>query len=337
MRPALLVVAIAACASDPDGVSTQIGELHVDAPIFLFYGVYRPNPGWEPDARSASTHALLNAPGEVVLAMNRELEPPNGPPSPEFDSWRASSGLVAQTFSRGEFEMIRATRGRDGLFALVKFWLDTGFSYVALDEINDGALGWRNGGGDALHFRELLDDLAAAGFDRRIILFVNSYNLPGRFGEWSEVLRACRDHCRVLASEIYLSTGNVLRSHAGNAVAESPGHCTRSLDCLGGLARQLDEAAPGLASRMITVLGLSDPYNEGDSYGTKALCGMPGARGALYYQYARLHVDPTTRFQPGVGGYSLPDVRRELHPTWGPRAQADCLVSLDRWSWPDAH
>ena len=338
MRALVIATLLSACAAEPgsSAVTTDLVATSPDAPLFLYYGVYRPNPGWDPDARSASTMALLDAPGEVVIAMNRELEPPAGPPSPEFDKWRAGGGLVAQAFSRGEFEMIRAARGRAGLFSLVKKWLDDGFAYVAMDEINYEALGWRNGGSDALHFRELLDDLAAAGLDRRFILYVNSYNIPGRFDEWSEVLGACRDHCRVLASEIYLSSGNVFRSHAGNPLAETPGKCTRTLDCLGDLARQIDAAAPGVATRMITVVGLAEPYNEGATYGTGALCEATKGHGALYYQFAKLHADPTTHVQPGFGGYSLPDVRREMHPSWGPMAQADCLVRLANWSWPDA-
>ena len=86
-----------------------------------------------------------------------------------------------------------------------------------------------------------LQQLAADGYDRRVILYVNLYNMPSTVGKYSEVLRACTRHCRAVGAEIYLSTSNVIRPRA-----ETPGHCTRNISCLEILAEKLEMAAPGI-------------------------------------------------------------------------------------------
>jgi len=161
-----------------------------------------------------------------------------------------------------------------------------------------------------------LEQLAADGYDRRVILYVNLYNMPNTVDKYSEVLRACTRHCRVVGAEIYLSTSNVIQPRA-----ETPGHCTRNISCLETLAERLETAAPGINHLTVTVLGVSDVYLQNSS---RAFCG---AGASLQMQYAALHKGALTSQQPGVGWYSFHDVH------WRQAEHAACIAKLDS-GWP---
>jgi hypothetical protein len=166
--------------------------------------------------------------------------------------------------------------------------------------------------------------MAALGYDRRIILYSNTYNLVGTMGRFSNLLAACRDHCRAFASEIYMTTGNVMSPRTR--------YCHWNLECFERSAAGLDTIAPGLNRRTITILGLSDNYNVPTR--DDSLCETPdGLHAALFRQYARLHAGSHTSQQPGVGGYALADVP---FPGFAGR-QSACVERLNRWhGWPRA-
>ena len=89
-------------------------------------------------------------------------------------------------------------------------------------------------------------------------------------------------------------------------------------------------AAPNINYRTITVLGVSDEYNQG---APDALCDG----GALYKQYAALHASARTKLQPGVGAYTLARIERSNHTSWGAVEHAACKRKLDGWTgWPRA-
>lgn len=295
------------------------------APIFLFYGAYQPNPGETPRADAASTLSLLGT-GEPVLALRR----PDvcAASEPELQPWQAGGGKIAHVMSEDELlPRLAAGTAAAALTAL----LDRGYAYVAIDELHAGLTALRDGQWGAAAFAAMLDDLAAAGLDRRLILYVNSYNLAGQLHTFRQVLTACRDHCRIVASEIYLHT-----QHVFAPAAESPGHCTRSTGCFEQIAAEMGAAAPGINHRSITVLAISDEFSQSRA---DSLCERAGGlAGGLHVQYARLHAGTLTRLQPGVGAYTPARVDRRLHPSWGPAEQSACLRRLDGWSyWPDAH
>ena len=209
--------------------------------------------------------------------------------------------------------------------------LERGYAYLAIDELHAQLPALRDGQWGATAFAAMLDQLAAAGLDRRIILYVNSYNLAGQLHSFRQVLAACRDHCRILASEIYLHTQQVFAP-----AAESPGHCNRATGCFERIAAEMGAAAPGINHRSITVLAVSDEFSQNR---IDSLCERVGGQaGGLYIQYGRLHAGTLSRLQPGVGAYTPARVDRRLHPSWGPAEQAACLRRLDGWLyWPDAH
>jgi hypothetical protein len=192
-----------------------------------------------------------------------------------------------------------------------------GGRYLAIDELNNNAnASWQDGGEMSRRFVGWLQQLAADGYDRRVILYVNLYNMPSTVGKYSEVLRACTRHCRAVGAEIYLSTSNVIRPRA-----ETPGHCTRNISCLEILAEKLEMAAPGINTLTVSVLGVSDVYLQNSSL---AFCGE-GA--SLEMQYAALHKGALTSQQPGVGWYSFHGVQ------WQQAEHAACIAKLDR-EWP---
>ena len=311
--------------AEVEGCPVAIVPVLHTAPIFLFYGAYQPNPGWTPRADAASTLSLLGT-GEPVLALRR----PDtcAATEPELQPWQQGGGLIAHVMSEDEL----LPRLADGTAAAtITSLLERGYAYVAIDELHAELPELRDGQWGAAAFAALLDQLAAAGLDRRVILYVNSYNLVGQLGSYRQVLAACRDHCRVLASEIYLHTQYVFAP-----AAETPGHCTRSTDCFESIAAEMGAAAPGINHRSITVLAIADEFNQNR---IDSLCEREGGlAGGLYVQYGRLHSGTLTRLQPGVGVYTPARVDRRRHPAWGPREQAACLRRLDGWLyWPDAH
>ncbi|HEY8144009.1 MAG TPA: hypothetical protein VIG06_15090 [Kofleriaceae bacterium] len=328
-----------ACAGEPpNGADAGLSDAEIEggcpvapvvvdtrAPIFLFYGVYQPNPGETPRADAASTLSLLGT-GEPVLALRRAAV--CAASEPELLPWQTGGGKIAHVMSEDEL----LPRLADGsAAAAIAGLLHQGYAYVAIDELHAGLTPLADGQWGAGAFAALLDDLAAAGLDRRLILYVNSYNLIGQLHTFGQVLAACRDHCRIVASEVYLHT-----QHVFAPAAESPGHCNRSADCFERIAAEMGAAAPGINHRSITVLAISDELSQSRS---DSLCERAGGlAGGLYIQYARLHAGTLTRLQPGVGAYTPARVDRRLHPSWGPAEQSDCLRRLDGWSyWPDAH
>jgi hypothetical protein len=101
------------------------------------------------------------------------------------------------------------------------------FDYLAIDELSNTAnSSWFDGGEMAARFEAWLKRLAVDGYDKRVILYVNSYNMPQTFGSYGQILRACVSHCRAIGSEIYLSTSDVQRLPA---VASTTSLASRAL------------------------------------------------------------------------------------------------------------
>jgi len=294
--------------------------IDADAPIFVNYGPYRAASG-KPSRVDSPQTLSLTAPGERVITLRR--------PSvncvrsvAELGPWIAGGGLVAHTMTIEDLNTVLA----DGTSAQhVAKLLRSGYAYVAIDEIAFGNTGWRNGGVQVARFAKLATDLAAMGLDRRLIIYINSYNLAGILGQYSAVLATARDHARIIGSEIYVHTSDV-----EHARASPSGHCNRATSCFEQIAAEMGAAAPNINYRTVTVLGVSDEYNQG---APDALCNG----GALQDQYAALHAGAHTRLQPGVGAYTLARIERDQHPSWGAAEHAACKRRLDAWAaWPRA-
>lgn len=311
-----------------EGLSCRdaLPAIRPDAPLFLYYGTYGAR------ADTPATLALVDAPGEVVITLNRTLDPCIAR-APELAPLRARGGLVGWTLSLAELNQHFLDLGTTVAADRVEAVLRSGYAYFAVDEVARKNTAWRDGGPRPAQFRALLEELARRGLDRRVILFMNSYHLDGLMHRYAQVLAAARDHARILASEIYLSTGVARRAASAPRLREEPNDCLRDLGCLESLAAEMGRAAPGINHRALTLLGVSDVYTGGRA---DALCDAPGGtRGGLYTLYARLHAGAHTRLQPGVGAYSPTRVRGGA--TWGPTEQAACLVRLNAWArWPDA-
>lgn len=320
------------------------------APLFLYYGAYNQHMSGTATMELVTSGTQVD--GEPVLAINRGgVWDCQGPSAWEdAGGWLAQGGKVALTINACELQQVTA----DHLEGLLR----SGFHYIAVDELayekhfNEDKpqnchyakdAGWRDGDPLAQQFEALASELAARGFDRRLILYVNTYNLDarlaaydddpmaGKLKDYRDVLTVCRDHCRVLASEMYMNTKRIL----GEVTLLKEKHCHWDLGCLDATARELDHVVPGLNQRTITVLGLASENNEYTvSDHPHGLCEGPGIGGGLFRQYHRLHAGAWTRRQPGVGGYALTHVGGDNVYR---REQAKCLEKLNRWhGWPRA-
>ena len=182
-----------------EGCPADIVPVSLSAPIFLFYGAYQPNPGETPRADAASTRSLLGT-GEPVLALRRA--PVCAATEAELQPWQAGGGKIAHVMSEDEL----LPRLADGTAAAtIAGLLQKGYAYLAVDELHAQVSALRDGQWGAAAFAAMLDQLAAAGLDRRVILYVNSYNLVGQLATFRQVLTTCRDHCRIVASEVEIS------------------------------------------------------------------------------------------------------------------------------------
>ncbi len=312
---------------------------------------------------------------EHVMALKRPL-PAGGEPWPDTWKWRDAGGKLALAVNEDEFVDHFAGRGEAGVELAIQAF-SRGIHYLAIDEVaavegsNAGARrleAWRNGSDLAAAFRTFAEALAARGFERRLILYLNAYNMARDrritrrapynqgFSEFSEVLTTCRDHCRVLAAEVYVSTGRV-RGIPG--ARPSPKRCNWNMGCFDRVAVQVDAVArcpdasveagtcSPLLGRTITVLGASTVNRDYTSPNYEAaLCDGPGGKGGLRRQYERLRSHPKTEVQPGVGFYSLSQVPRGPEGRVSRPAlwrnfdirQAQCIRSLNasRLDWPRA-
>jgi hypothetical protein len=287
-------------------------------PIFLFYGAYRLPDGSGIDWPNTLPLISDLTGAETVLVMQGV---------DQFTPWVDGGGKLAYHFTRvprnaADTNAVEAQLDRDDdqtlAAAYVRNRLSRGYEYLAIDELSANATEWTNGGRYAVRFVRLLERLAAEGLDRRIILYINAYNMLDTFDRYSDVLAACRDHCRILANEVYL-TDNAVRV----GTAPVAGKCVHDRSCISTLAYQIARAAPGAVRRMITVIAVAERWHD---YRDTALCA-PGD-GALYLQYAYLHSNSLVCRQPGVGGYSL---TRNTVASYIAR-QSDCLERLDGWT-----
>jgi hypothetical protein len=161
----------------------------------------------------------------------------------------------------------------------------------------------------------------------------------GRFNDFSRTLVACRDHCRTLASEVYLGAGRVRTEAAkeanGPTQSSRTKKCQRGTVCFQEIALELETAAPGLNARSITVLGV-DNFYIGTDY-----CGTASERGAMYMEYAAIHSGAMTRQQMGVGVYNLGWLGTSRSPKPGDKylpfdtkeqaESASCIARMNSW------
>lgn len=305
--------------------------IDVDAPLFLYYGAYQRSdqPG---ELHWPATLALRGSDptAEAVIATNP------ADPCARFRPWIEAGGMLAF-----KMPLSRAVAGERSLeahleagtaVAAIAQRLAEGYAYVAIDELSwaHGPERWFDDGDMAARFVALLDALATLGVDRRVILYVNSYNNAGRLHRFGRVLRACHARCRAVASEVYMHIANVLASAAGVVRAQADPVCTFNLSCLDRLAREMDAISPGINQRAITVLRLDDDgYSDGRLDSLCESSTQLGRRGGLDVLYGRLHAGTFTRQQRGTGGYT--PVRVGRHPGWGAIHQALCLRALNAW------
>ena len=193
------------------------------------------------------------------------------------------------------------------------------FQYVALDEFGNMPEEWRDGGNMSARFVGFLERLADEGLDKRLITYVNAYNMgngSAEIAQYSNILRACVKHCRAIGLEVYLYTEYVLKPGP-----EPIGKCFENVSCLTSLAHDFEAVAPGLNTVAFTTLGVSDVYLQNAT----ALCDA--RHGALRLQVDELLGDRLTATQQGIGTYTL------MGAFFRQESQARCLRELED-SWP---
>jgi hypothetical protein len=334
VAPLALSLLIPGCASEAESdEGEEVAEEALTAvdpsrPIVLHYGFLQDTPvarsGAKPSPNGALTSRLRARGVENVLVTTSPTTDPDV---------RAWGGRVA--FRATPAALTKASAAE--VAAYVREKIAAGYSYVALDEIEPSkAGGLRNGTPGATALVEAMRVLdQEPRHAKRIILMVNTYNMAGlrknELPSFSTILRACRDHCRVLGAEVYLRA-----SEAFAPGAPSASTCDSGIRCVGFLAAKLDEVAPGLEGKTITILDVRGQGNlPGGDLGS--YCWGPRG-GALRAEIAKVR----ELRQPGVGFYALTYVAADLDGA-GERAQFDDAVKkfagcaralIDDRPWP---
>jgi hypothetical protein len=322
----------AAPAPTPVCGTSEPTPIDPDAPLFVYYGAYGSSAGQR--ATLALVTSGAGSGGEAILALNREPRRGCDPPWPDLALWRERGGKIAHVLgeNRGSDELRALLARPDGVTEIIETF-HAGFHYMAIDEVAMNDPGWVDGGDLANGFSFLVEELARRGYDRRVILYINSYNIvtADRVRDYGQVLGVCRDHCRALASEVYIRTVHVM---------DAPRYdiCHGNTDCFETALRRFENVAPGISSRTISILGLSTngpdgPVHYDDPTHPYPLCEGPGAGGALRRQYRAATVGPFGSLSPGIGAYTLAPVP---HPGFSER-QGECIMAENAGrAWPRA-
>ncbi|MBS2012831.1 MAG: hypothetical protein JST00_08095 [Deltaproteobacteria bacterium] len=292
-------------------VEEALGTFDPARPIVLHYGFLQdeavPRSGAATTPNGALTGRLrVNGVENVIVTT----APPR---SADVVAW---GGRVAYRATPAEITKPTAAAAASWLRAKI----DQGYHYVVLDEIEPSkSSGLADGTDGARALAAAMRALEAdPRYRRRVVLMVNTYNMAGTarnaLASYSTVLRACRDHCRVAAAEVYLAAREAFAPGAPSATT-----CDSGIRCIGYLANALDDIAPGIAKKTITILDVRGQGNlPGRSPGS--YCWGDGG-GALRAEIAKVR----ELGQPGVGFYALTYVAADLD---GPaeRATFDATV-----------
>jgi hypothetical protein len=308
-----LVLGGVGCSGPVDELEGTDDPLVTTKPIALRYGFLQASP-YHPDQdpKTVDGHpipssALIAKGVENVLVTSKPNEPgPLAAWSVAASDWRAHGGVLARHATPNE--IVAASEG-SGLAAFVKAALADGFAYVAIDELEPTKAA-RLRDGDPVADR-VRDELHAMNSDptlrQRVIVYANSYAMVDELASFTTMLRACRDFCRIFASEVYLGANEAFVPGAvGVDGTTGRRNCASGIGCIGYFANKTEQLAPGIRGRTITVLGVSASYLSGTS-GEAGLCW--GSRGgALRAEVAKVRA----LGQPGIGTYSETGVASDL-------------------------
>jgi hypothetical protein len=236
--------------------------------------------------------------------------------------------------------------------------LRNGYDYISIDEIYEGVLSWSHTYDDGItpqdlswndghlasqRFVELLRLLAAAGYDDRVLIWVEYHTVEigaastanGRLWELTDLWDACHDdaagtHCRKIFFEVY---GNEPACLITSRVVGASTYLN-----LDDLAARADRLGIG----EISAIGVGTTPDSLDGYGASGHacdlapdhgldCSSTGSgRGSLRLQFGRMHQHTEWR---GAAFYSL--ARAEANSTW---SLADLAESLRGYvAWWDAN
>ena len=294
-----------ACGAESDELMSDDSELGTSKPIALHYGwlqsePYRPDADPKTiDAHPTASSALIAAGVENVVVTSKPVDAGAlAAWSAAAADWKAHGGVLARHATPNE--IANASEGA-GLAAFVKAAVADGFAYVAVDELEPVKAARLHDGMPAA--KRVADELHAMnndpGLRQRVIVYANSYNMVDDLQGFSTMLRACRDFCRVFASEVYLGASEAF---VNGAVGVNPDtgrrNCANGIACIGYFANAIEKIAPGIGGRTITVVGTSASYLKGKDWEGSYCWGPKG--GALRAELAKVRA----LGQPGVGTYS---------------------------------
>jgi hypothetical protein len=214
--------------------------------------------------------------------------------------------------------------GGNGADDLAAFWeakLDLGWDYISIDEIKvlaltvDGGgtrtVDFRNGEIDVERFASALEKLADLGYDKRVFPFFAPHSESGPSDQlplYTELFTACRDHCRTVMHELYLTTTEVEagRWRVFNNVATA-------LHDLG--VSNINRGTTAIIAVGNEGSGVTDPWFMLDDatcdispWDGLACPALPGS-GGINEQLDAMHRGSYARYWWGVGFYKLGAVR----------------------------
>ncbi len=301
------------CSGPVDELEGSDDPLVTTKPIALHYGFLQGSP-YAPDddpktvdAHPIASSALVAKGVENVLVTAKPVDPVAlGAWQSAAADWKAHGGVLARHATPSE--VVAAVEGA-GLAAFVKKAIADGFAYVAVDELEPTKASRLRDGDPAAD--RVRDEMHAMNEDpalrQRVIFYANSYNMVDDLASFTTVLRACRDYCRIFASEVYLGASEAFVAGAvGTNAKTGRRDCANGIDCIGYFANKTEQLAPGIRGRTITVVGVSAAYLPGTSWESSYCWGTRG--GALRAELKKVRA----LGQPGIGTYSESAVANDL-------------------------
>jgi hypothetical protein len=188
---------------------------------------------------------LLGCPGEVIVGEKLEAGPRGAMTDPDAHARGGRSAFVLDRNGDKLRELLMRTNGVERTAAYLRKKLQSGYDYIAIDEIT-AAPDWRDGTSLNRRLRKLLLRVPARTVIPYISIDLTQY--PSGYTDMRArraLLRAFARRARVIALEVYQHTAGVM---AGQA----PGIERRAADRL-----FLASAYKGINRRAITVIGTS--------------------------------------------------------------------------------
>ncbi len=332
-----------------------------DLPVIHYYGFFA-SP--TPNIPDEVLNRQLIVPGlEVIFSVANPLvfDPPgwhgpvNGDPrtgtdanyptcapyQPEFLKWRGHGAKLAKRITNEQLQAwLDDGTAADRLERILRY----GWDYITIDEI--GGVAWRDSGNYGPKGTALLKALAARGFDKKLLIWVNpsttqinldpAVNPTGAANLYKNFLAACRAHCKRIIWESYPQNSDNCPADWNKCVTTYSIVTRNTSRYIEYLATRLNNVAAGTNRFSLTGIGGGNTGTttyldlpQCDLAPNKGACTPSPTQGGLFKQFAQLHAGTYAREQCGVAIYG--HARTSDTSVWQRADYVAYLKSLTSW------